>query len=157
MNMTKNVQEALPEGFAFYSLGNLEVAPAGVRPEAGPELAELSEEALGELALVAFRYSGDARGVVITAFDRGLDLSIYTELGNILASRFADRLAALEDGVGISISPPIELPPERFAKMLKGTSQRRVERIYHHIAGQSRIPVRMVVLPDISRKGALHV
>ncbi|MCM2324398.1 MAG: hypothetical protein NDJ90_14160 [Oligoflexia bacterium] len=144
------LREALPEGFDFYSLGTLVVAP-----EPTGTLDDPAE--LAELAFVAFRYSGDEQGLILTAFDRGLDSSMYTEMGNVLASRFADRLSRLSDGVGVGISPPLALEAEPARRLLQAAAQRRTERLFHHVHGNIAVPVRMIVLPHASGTEAWNV
>lgn len=130
--------EALPESFPFYHMGNVEVSrQSQVSIEISPE----------DHVVLGFRLLGDMRGILFVIFDRGLDLSMYTEMGNILASRFATRLSEKED-VDVMISAPAEINEEEFHRSITvSQATRLIHRTYVHDHNQISIPVQMLVLP----------
>src|SRR4051812_12917874 len=95
---------ALPEGFDFYHLGRIELQ------------ATEHEQPLGQIA-IAYRIEGDARGVLLLLLDEGLDTSMYSEAGNIIASQLVSRLSR-EDGLELTLSPPRTLGPAQLKTLL---------------------------------------
>jgi hypothetical protein len=102
-----NLQDALPIAFGFYHLGHVEMNTV---PESS--LAEKIAQAswADDFAAVAFRLHGERKHVLVMLFDKDLDASAYTEMGNVIASRAAMRLS--ETGAfDCAISPPQSLTP----------------------------------------------
>ena len=131
------LQNSLPGEFAFYHLGT-------VRPETSVASAfPTNLEALG-LKAVAFSIYGEARGVAVAIFARDTDESMFIELGNTLASRFADALAA---GRGIvMVSPAVPLSTSQYGSLLSQAAP--VTRRYEIAQGE----IWLAVFPSPSLK-----
>jgi hypothetical protein len=136
MPTTTELTEALPaQGFDFYHLGQvLPEAPGG------------APEDLADLRAMAFTLQGESRGVFAVAFDRALDASTYTELGNVLASRFADGLSRAR-GHAVLISPPRELEGSRLAALAALSRGPVIRRAYLHVHNGVAVRVEALILP----------
>lgn len=135
------LSESFPERIPFYHLG--EVALSDTRER---EAAPLSDP---DLRCVGFQLQGDISGLVAILFDAGLDLSTYTELGNLLASRIATELSQ-RVGVDVLISPPRSLSLDRLTRILESTEQPQFRRMYFHVDGdRPGIPVQLIVAPVV--------
>src|SRR4051794_39611054 len=88
------VANALPDQFEFYHLGQVSQQP--------------SHAHLDEVCAIAFYLSGDVEAIMILLFSKQLDSSLYSELGNILASQMATQLSN-KSGMDLHISPPQKL------------------------------------------------
>ncbi len=93
-----------PGGFDFYHLGQVEA------------LNSTSIDFEGKQA-VAFQLYGDQEGLFVLLFAEGLDTSLYSELGNVLASRMSRMLSESSD-TDLMISPPRLLNPLQVKKSL---------------------------------------
>src|SRR4051812_46540740 len=90
---------SLPDAFDFYQLGRVSLAGQAVS-----NASFLAAELEGQ-ARVAFTLKGDLAGLLVLAFDSGLDLSTYMEMGNIIASRLVT--AVTQNGkLDVLLSPP---------------------------------------------------
>ncbi len=131
------LETAFPEQFDFYHLGQVSAAPGN--EDVSPELFE-------DQAVISFAFHGDFNGVLFLLVEDSLDRSLYSEMGNLIASMIANRLAA-PDGIGVMPSPPREIPVEtaRRTASIAGVSLRRD---YFHQTGKSVIPVTALLIPD---------
>jgi len=102
----EQLSEALPSSFGFYHLGTVELQPDWPHPT--------QESPLG----VSFRLQGDLNALFVLLLDENLDLAIYSELGNILASKIANQLFA-DRQLQITISPPQALSENQLALILE--------------------------------------
>ncbi|HAR43866.1 MAG TPA: hypothetical protein DCS07_14730 [Bdellovibrionales bacterium] len=121
---------ALPRNFDFYDLGNVELSPT---PETGgTETAETPEfsKLLEDHHAIAFSFRGELKALMVVTFDKGLDLSTYSELGNILASRLAMRLYD-DSGVDVLLSPPQTLSATQI-EILPRLGSLIAQRTYRH-------------------------
>lgn len=130
----QRIESALPSGFDFYDYGSV-YAEAKNIPQAGPESAE------GKIG-VAFSTQGDQRAVLVVMFDEGLDASMYTEIGNVIASRFADGLARV--GSDVFLSPPQALGAAEIHRRLSG-AQPSLARQYYHSHSGTIVPIEVFV------------
>lgn len=134
---------ALPEKFSLYHLGEVTGQPDAAK-------GELSSG--DDSQAVSFRLHGDAEGVLLVLFERGLDVSLYTELGNIIASQAVTRLQQ-QKGLEVMISPPRLLGREQLAKLLASLSSVAIphlRRTYLHTNGRVIVPVETLYLPILS-------
>ncbi len=120
--------EALPSSFNFYHLGKVELLSESDFP-ASPHLppSPLSDETSHGLS---FHLRGDLNATFIVLFRKDLDLSIYSELGNILASKIANQLL-VEKNLQIAISPPHALSNQEMERLFEIESF-PVRRTYVH-------------------------
>jgi hypothetical protein len=136
--------EALPEQFEFYHLGE-------VKQTMTDQIVDLDRK-----HIVAFRFYGDTQGVLLILFNEGLDASLYTEMGNIIASRSAQGLGE-KDGIGVMITPPSTLK-KTVAERLIANSDYCIQRSYHHKLNGEIIPIDVFVVPHspLGAEGAGH-
>jgi hypothetical protein len=128
--------DALPEQFEFYHLGEVKQAMTD-------QIIELDNK-----HIVAFRFYGDTQGVMLILFNEGLDASMYTEMGNIIASRSAQGLEE-KDGLGIMITPPSTLK-RSVAERLIENSDYCIQRSYHHKLNGEIVPIDVFIVPHKS-------
>jgi len=133
-----NLKEALPKEFSFYHLGSVEMRSQREFTETNAELI------LEDLNAVAFSFQGDFRGVLIILVEKGLDVSIYSELGNILASRLATELT--HDGYDVMITPPRLLQAPQLERLIQ-TPQKKIHGKYQHLYQNTTVPVETVLIP----------
>lgn len=134
------------ERFEFYHLGQVEPAPGALG------FFDTHEDLIGAL----FAFMGGSRGWIWVLFDPALDSSIYIELGNTLASRYADELARVtaED---VWITPPQMVNAEQAQSQIQharagGGEYKRLD--YLHRYNDHVVPVRMVVVHTPSEEAA---
>ncbi len=125
--------DALPESFKFYHLGE-------VKQTEVDGILELEQQ-----HIIAFRFYGDTQGVMLLLFKEGLDQSLYTEMGNIIASRSAQALEE-KNGLGVMITPPYILK-KSIAERLIENSDYCIQRSYHHKINGESIPVEVLIIP----------
>ena len=141
------ISDSLPEGFDFYGFGQV------TRSKAKP-LSALTEITAGKSG-VSFKLLGDPAALLVVLFDSGLDSSMYTELGNILASKLCQSLS--EQGEGdLMITPPIVVRAEQLARL----SQRNIPFIhqsYEHVDQGSTVLVETLILPILVNGAEVQV
>src|SRR4051794_8579843 len=122
--MQLDPQRLLPDGFDFYHLGRVETREGSPFP-----LFDLESALLGNESALSFQLRGDVSGTLLVLFDsrftHGLDTSVYAELGNILASRVADRLNE-SSGLDVMISPPQTLGESGLKNIAKGPHTQKI-------------------------------
>lgn len=149
--MSFDLSLALPERFPFFHLG--EVA---LELDSRQGLAD-DDAAAEDRARIAFRLLGELEGWLVIAVDAAVDLSMYSELGNILASQLANRLHR-DQGREIMISPPEPLDPERWESLLASLPEEDrapVRRRYLHAHDGRVVPVDTWIFAR-DRKGVGH-
>lgn len=132
----RKISELLPDGFSFYEMGS--VAQARSRAS---ELRELIQDKNG----VMFKLLGEPAAILIVLFDRALDVSMYSELGNILASQLCQRLSELGEG-DLMITPPLVLKPEQLGKLALMNSP-FTQKSYEHRDGEKAVVIETLILP----------
>lgn len=131
----EQLSQALPEEFEFYHLGKVLAQTA--------ELHDFPN--LEDTLAMGYAFNGDTNGILIAIFDRGLDSSTYSEMGNILASQFATRLSKNNE-LDVMIGPPKELSENTLGHLSRSASS-TLARTYHHLYNGKIIPVQVLVLP----------
>jgi hypothetical protein len=122
------LNDALPAGFDFYHLGNVRLLPG-----------EESAEAPLDSVAVGFTLQGETRGLLVLFFDRGLDLSTYVEMGNVIGSRMATTLGAI-------LSPPRMLEQPQLEALARA-ARTSVRRGYAHVHQGKLVTVQAWILP----------
>ncbi|OFZ79173.1 MAG: hypothetical protein A2583_00585 [Bdellovibrionales bacterium RIFOXYD1_FULL_53_11] len=143
-------ERSLPEGFGFYNLGEVRELPLD-----GPAAPEPGGEAAERDAFV-FRLSGELSGFVAVAFDCGLDPSACSEIGNIIAGKFASNLRS-RHGIEVMISPPIKTSSrqaEAAAAILKHDSITRKKYCHFHNGTIIRMDALVAATPARSSRDA---
>ena len=126
--------EDLPTQFPFYHLGRVE------RSNSTPPLT-LTE--IESLRAVVFEVFGEQKVWLALLFEPGLDPSMYSELGNILAARFADSLSRKE-GESVLISPPKSVESKTLIRMIhSGNHFERAQ--YIHQAPNGAIEIEALI------------
>ena len=129
---------SLPESFSFYGFG------AVARSREAEKVKSLADILTGK-AGVSFRLLGDPAVLLIVLFDSSLDVSMYTEMGNILASKLCKNLS--EQGEGdLMITPPLMLGSEQLAKLLR-TEFPFIHRSYEHVNQDQSVLIETLILP----------
>lgn len=136
------LSNALPEKFSFYHLGEITLAPKDEKTALPSNLQD--HVALG------FTLQGDWQAALVLIFDRGLDLSTYSEAGNIVASKLVTRLSQ-EHGVDLVLSPPTEIEEKQLG-LLEKNSLNSAMRIYFHSYGKNLIPVQTWIFTGPGRQ-----
>jgi chemotaxis protein CheY-P-specific phosphatase CheC len=127
--------EALPRSFDFYHLGQIELQEDEL-PSSSDRIA------------IAYTLEGEARGALLLLLDEGLDLSTYSEAGNIIASRLATALSA-RHGLEVTISPPRVLSRAQLQTVLN-TGGEKSARSYLHRHGSRAISLEAVLLSAVT-------
>ena len=117
--------ELLTTGFDFYHLGHVTAAES-------PPLPAANDDELADKVGVAFSLQGDVRAVILSLFDQGLDLSTYAEIGNVIASRFADSLSS-ERRCDVILSPPKILESSALERLLAASPSTGRRSYLHHV------------------------
>ncbi|HUP58171.1 MAG TPA: hypothetical protein VM598_12005 [Bdellovibrionota bacterium] len=113
--MIERLAASLPEAFEFYHLGSVQPAraPGTVPPQ------KMLATSLAAHAKVGYLIHGDVTGALIIAFERGLDLSTYMEMGNVIASRMVTAFVeGTEPKLDAMISPPQALGERALERLL---------------------------------------
>ena len=140
------INTAFPGGFAFYDQGKV-VLDKTSTPEG---IEELPNDGIG----VAFSVypmnesksdSTHLQTLLLTVFEQGLDASVYAEIGNIIASRFAGSLSKLISEE-VMITPPLSLKPPAVQRLIRMKRQTLSRRRYFHNHNNKLIPIDVLVL-----------
>jgi hypothetical protein len=118
--------ESLPQSFPFYHLGE-----ARLRPSSSESAQEIHCE---DRSGIAFTLQGEVRGVLALVFDEGLDVSTYSEFGNIIASQMATHLES-RHGLTTRISPPRVLTESQLRNFLQQLGPRFARTYLHQHQG----------------------
>jgi hypothetical protein len=135
IKILSDLESALPEKVPFYHLGEVTL---------NNEILS-SERELIDMEVLGYSFLGDVRGLMLVLFDKGLDSSIYSELGNVIAARTASRLGN-EKALDVLISPPKKLSSEQVNKLVDQGSM-IIHRTYLHVHKGVTIPVQTWILP----------
>jgi hypothetical protein len=133
------LENSLPASLPFYHLGEIR--------EAGP--GALSPDELEDLSAIGYSLQGDVRGVLVILVEKGLDDEVYSEAGNLIASRLATELGAAH-GLDVMISPPRSLAPEQILRL---APRFLVSKTYLHRHEDHAVPVQVAILQE---QGATH-
>jgi hypothetical protein len=128
------LEKSLPENFEFYHLGTI---------RKNPEAAETSWD---DLRIIAYPLKGDLDAVFLIGIEKGLDSSIYSEAGNIMASQLVTALD--REGIDLLLSPPQVLDDERFKKLSENWKV-VLEKDYLHLHGKNAVWVRSRIVRSI--------
>lgn len=115
--------QSLPENISFYHLGEI-----ALRDSVKPQKTALNSS--DDRAALAYTLRGDIQAAVVLLIEPGLDLSMYSEAGNIIASRLATELAD-KHGIDVVLSPPTRLERSQL-QLLASTTPEIAEKTYVH-------------------------
>ncbi len=105
--------------FDFFGTGSVKLAPENW--ELGLEEGRPTEETSAFL----FRIESDPMEWMVLLYPSGLDDALYAELGNIFASREADRLSQENPGDLVLVSPPRQVPRATLTSLLRLPAERQ--------------------------------
>lgn len=114
---------SLPENFSFYHLGEIALRESAQAPAS---LLDPSDQR----AALAYTFRGDIQAAIVLFIEPGLDISMYSEAGNIIASQLATRLAE-KHGIDVVLSPPTRLERSQL-QLLASTMPEVAEKTYVH-------------------------
>ncbi|MFL5813575.1 MAG: chemotaxis protein CheC [Bdellovibrionia bacterium] len=117
--------QSLPENFSFYHLGVI-----ALRDAVSDQSARTIPDPNDDRAALAYHLRGDVQATVVLLLEPGLDVSMYSEAGNIIASKLATILAE-KHGVDVVISPPARLERTQL-NLLASATQDIAEKTYVH-------------------------
>ena len=127
------IKKALPHHFNFYHFGEILLDE-----EKSSDL--LKDHELEEIFSIGFQvYLEDQKILLLTLFNKGLDESTYTEIGNIIAGQTASNLS--QDAM---VSPPFPLSSHRLKTLLKHYETDFSQSYYHHYQN-NMIPIQLLV------------
>jgi|GEM_PF-4807105 len=138
------IHKALPEGFPFYELG-IVTAESAIKTT-------LIENSIKNCIAIGFRIYWDTDAWFIVLFQQERDKSLYTEMGNILASQFAARLSK-DDDQGLVISPPQNISIFLLKKWIK-TSPPITQKNYWHLFKGKTYPLQILILDADGEKNS---
>jgi hypothetical protein len=150
MSTTSNldaVTDSLPESFAFYHLGEIASRESKKAPELQPQ--NMFDD---HRAALAYTLRGDLQAAVVLMIEPGLDLSMYSEAGNIIASRLATQLAE-KHGIDVILSPPARLQRAQLELLAKAASD-VAEKTYVHIHAGKEILLEALIFVHSSASNA---
>ena len=120
----EKIKYAVPNKFNFYHLGSVEIANNTI----DDRISILDSHASEELYCIGIQiFDEDEKYLFILTFDRGLDISTYTEMAHIIASQFASNLS--EDAI---VSAPLNITPERVKKVESLHEPILISHYFHH-------------------------
>lgn len=139
-DFNSNLQNALPHTFDFYHLGSVELKPM-------PPLTVLPEPIeLNGVTGIAYQFKGDFQGLLLLLVASELDVSTYSEMGNIIASRLANSLQSKE-GLDVLITPPKVLERAQVARIIQ-SNPNQIYSAYDHILENLVVPVQTLLFPN---------
>ncbi len=121
---------ALPPNFQFYHLGEVKI--------------NSTPSPIQDPGAIAYRIYGELSAILILLFDRDLDHSIYSELGNIIVSQLSHRIST-ETGLELMVSSPQFLNADQLQR-LNQSNCLKLSRSYGHFFQNSVIPLEAVIL-----------
>ena len=138
METLLDIADALPENFNFYHLGRVEAQTV-------LEASDVTG-AIADSDAVAFTLQGDRRATVIILFEKGLDQSMYAEMGNVMVSRLASTLSETGE-IDVIISPPKNLASNMVHSLVKMAPIIQV-RNYLHVGPDTNVRVQALILSE---------
>jgi hypothetical protein len=149
---SKDWATLLPEKMPFYHLGEI------ILQESSSQAAWLWLDDEGS-SFIGYQILGEVRGALVLAFPKVLApqvpwtkdaSSVYSELGNLLASKISTELSR-HGAKDTMISPPIPLTKEMTSTLLKRAGlENSVQRRYLHLKKEFIVPVEVLLLPRAS-------
>lgn len=129
------VTDMLPKEFAFYHLGHARANTGATRSLGSDD----------QISLIGYRVSGDPSFWIVLAHERDLEFSIYSEFGNILASRWVGQLS---DALGqdFVLSHPMQIS-KSVIQAVESKLIPLVRRQYIHAHQSKEVPLEFWVLP----------
>jgi hypothetical protein len=143
--MSKSLEtlgRSLPDRFPFYHLGEIAVSES--------QFTDSSQIETEGRSAIGIRIYGDFPAMLLVLVDEGLDLSIYSEVANILASRLSTQLSASQE-MDILISAPTPLSASRLKDLIRPNQAVLGKRYMHCVSGGSAgvtLGVDAILVPD---------
>jgi len=149
---TMDLVELLPQRFSFYDQGQVTLQDSHDSQDSTKSSLELSApsrlESRRGVGFRIYHLDNAPSAILIFLFDANEDESMYTEMGNILASKLCQSLSEQEKSE-MMISPPIQLQSHQLLRL--SSQHTGTRRIYLHTYLQNGIekstPVETWTLP----------
>jgi hypothetical protein len=123
--------QSLPENFSFYHLGEIALRDSTLSSRSFQAPLDPNDDR----AALAYSFRGDIQATVVLLLEPGLDVSMYSEAGNIIASKLATVLAE-KHGVDVVISPPTRLERKQLNLLASATKEIAEKTYVHSHAGK---------------------
>ena len=150
--LIQKVLEALPKGFGFYHLGEIEI-----QSDPAPSFLDWADQAQqvasSDQSAIVFHLEGDLQGslmILIDRFTSSEDTEIYKELGNVLLAKLIQAFET-QNYYEVSMSAPRSLVGRKLSEHLTKNQPQIVGRIQHQFHGQT---VQLQSWLSISSQGA---
>jgi hypothetical protein len=131
------LSQALPSSFNFYHLGTIELQSSP------PQTSSILEDQA--VIGLAFKLNGDLNASFILLVEPDLDLSIYSEVGNILASKLVNQLYSSHN-LQVGITPPYQLSYKQIIKIM-GEGSPFTRQTYFHVYENQIIQLETLLVP----------
>ena len=136
------VARALPQTLEFYHLGEVKLQHPHSMPDSG------SEVDFQESSVIGFQIFGESKATILFFFAKDLDVSVYSELGNLLTSQIANQVSR-ENHIDVLISPPRRINIKQVEQMIQNHPP-LLKRTYIHFCKNQRVPIITWLLPTPS-------
>jgi len=139
------ILKALPKHFDFYHLGEIQLTPDSPLPST-PLKDQKADHYIENKQAIGYRIFGDRKVLFVLLIPEGLDLSTYSEFGNLLVSKITNQIQQ-ESMLDLYISPPFSIHISRLTQILH--TNQAIKKTYLHSYGNSVIPIETLILPSI--------
>jgi hypothetical protein len=112
LNNLSEISDLLPESFGFYGLGTVELQKKVGTTETLP----LDFDLLRGVGFRVYHLDDAPSALLLFVFGADLDESMYTEMGNVLASKLCQNLTEQQKSE-MMISPPILLKSQQLRRL----------------------------------------
>jgi hypothetical protein len=112
LNHLTEISDLLPENFGFYGLGSVDLQNKVESSETLP----LDFDLLRGVVFRVYHLDDAPSALLLFIFGADLDESMYTEMGNVLASRLCQGLTETQKSE-MMISPPIMLKSNQLKRL----------------------------------------
>ncbi len=136
---TNEFDKILPQSFNFYSLGQVVLQQSAGK----------STDQTGKTQIL-YTIEGDTKLFVTLLLDPTLDLSIYSEVGNIIAARMASALEQ-NSKTDWMITPPVCIQPKDISKAPQPIDFARLYE-YHHVVDHETIAFQVLITLSSQRE-----
>jgi hypothetical protein len=126
---TMDFVELLPKNFSFYDKGQVSLSNEVANAPANALTSPLDLQNRRGVGFRIYHLDDAPSAILIFLFDVSEDESMYTEMGNILASKLCQSLSEQEKSE-MMISPPIQLQSHQLLRLASQHSG--VRRVYSH-------------------------
>ena len=137
------MSDAIPEKITFYEQGALELEKPRLLPQ------DVDPVDCVGLVYRLITLDEGVQAVIILLIPKTLNLSMYQEVGNVIAGKLASdyRVQQHQGLKDLMISPPKTLDEHRIRKLLSSQKE-QVSRLISHRHGEKTVKIQTVLLPS---------